>query len=228
MKTVGIIGGLGPETTAEFYLKVVFSCQEKNDEHRPAVLISSVPIPYEIEKDAIEESKGIERFIPHLQKEAQRLEGAGADFLVMPCNSLHVFIEDIRSSVKVPVLSIIEETTKFIKKGGFERVGIISTSLTLQNRLYQDALEKEGITFFEPDPLQQAKLGRIIHNLVNGMQKNADREEIINTVEGFVGKADCVILACTDLQLLIPQHQTLKIFDSMGIFADATVRMMLE
>ncbi len=228
MKTVGIIGGLGPETTAEFYLSIIFSCQELDKNHRPHVLISSVPIPYAIEKDAIEESKGIERFIPYLQEEAQLLEKAGADFIVMPCNSLHVFIEEIRSAVKVPVLSIIEETTAFIKQKGLQKVGIVSTSLTIQNRLYQNAFEKEGIEFHEPDSLQQAKLGKIIHNLVNGMQKNQDREEIIKTIEGFAGKADCVILACTDLQLLMPEHPTLKIFDSMQIFSDATVKMMLE
>ena len=228
MKTVGIIGGLGPETTAEFYLSVVFACQEKDRNHRPAVLISSVPIPYALEKDAIQEGKGIERFIPFLQEEAKRLEKSGSDFIVMPCNSLHIFIEEIRSAVKVPVLSIIEETTKFIKENGFKKVGIVSTSLTIQNRLYQNAFEKEGIAFLEPDPFQQAKLGKIIHNLVTGMQKNQDREEIIKTIEGFVGKADCVILACTDLQLLIPQHPTLRIFDSMQIFSDATVEKMLE
>ena len=97
MKTVGIIGGLGPETTSEFYLDIVFSCQKKDRTARPPILISSVPMPYQIEEDAIEKNIGIERISPFLLTEAKRLEKAGADFIVMPCNSLHVFIEEIRT-----------------------------------------------------------------------------------------------------------------------------------
>ena len=116
MKTVGIIGGLGPETTAEFYLDIVFSCQKRSRTARPSVIIASVPLPFKIEDDLIMHNTGSERYIPFLVREAKRLEKAGADFLVMPCNSLHVFIEDIKKAVKIPVLSIIEETVKFMKK----------------------------------------------------------------------------------------------------------------
>src|SRR3989344_3608045 len=104
MKSVGIIGGLGPETTSEFYLDVVFSCFKKDKTARPSIVIASVPLPYQIEEDLIMRSEGAERYIPFLITEAQRLEKSGMDFIVMPCNSLHVFIEQIRSSVKVPVL----------------------------------------------------------------------------------------------------------------------------
>ena len=116
MKTVGIIGGLGPETTSEFYLDIVFSSYKKTKKSRPGIIISSVPLPYQIEEDLIVSNKGSDRYIPFLVKEAKRLERAGSDFIVMPCNSLHVFIEEIRNAVKIPVLSIIEETVKFLKK----------------------------------------------------------------------------------------------------------------
>jgi aspartate/glutamate racemase len=68
MKTVGIIGGLGPETTAEFYLDIVFSCQKKDKTARPAILISSVPLPYQIEEDAIVKNFGIARCLPFLTR----------------------------------------------------------------------------------------------------------------------------------------------------------------
>src|SRR3989344_6805744 len=119
MKTVGIIGGLGPETTSEFYLNIVFSYHKKTKKARPAVIIASVPLPYKIEEDLITKNKGSERYIPFLVNEAKRLEKAGADFIVMPCNSLHVFIKDVRNAVKIPVLSIVEETVKFLKKNNF-------------------------------------------------------------------------------------------------------------
>lgn len=228
MKTVGIIGGLGPETTAEFYLDIVFSCQKKNQEHRPGIIISSVPLPYELEQDAIEKNIGIERIGEFLVREAQRLEKAGADFIVMPCNSLHIFIEDIRTAVDVPLLSIVEETVKFMKTEGFTKVGIVSTSATIQNKLYETAFAQNEIEYLMPNDFQQAKMGKIIFNLVNGRQENKDRDELLSIIDSFSRKqVECVALACTDLQLLIPKHPSLKIFDTLKILADATVREML-
>lgn len=229
MKTVGIIGGLGPETTSEFYLDIIFGTYKQDKEQRPGVIISSVPLPYQIEADLIERNEGSERYIPYLTKEAQRLEEAGVDFLVMPCNSLHVFIEEIRESVSIPVLSIVEETVKFVKEKGYKRVGIISTSATIQNKLYENAFKDAGIAYETPDDFQQAKMGKIILNLVTGQQRNEDREEIIKIIDTFDTKdVDCVALACTDLQLLIPKHEILPVFDTMKILADATVREILK
>lgn len=228
MKIVGIIGGLGPETTAEFYLDIVFSCQKKDRTTRPPVIISSVPLPYNIEEDAIMKNIGIERCLPFLVEEAKRLEKAGANFIVMPCNSLHVFIEDIRKSVSIPVLSIVEETVKFLKDNNFNKVGIVSTSATIRNKLYENAFEKNSILYETPNDFQQAKMGKFILNLVTGQQNNKDREELITIINDFEEKkVDCVVLACTDLQLLIPKHQTLKIFDTMKILADVTVKNIL-
>ena len=229
MKTVGIIGGLGPETTAEFYLDLIFSCQKKDRTHRPLILIASVPLPYAIEEDAISKNIGIERCLPFLITEAKRLEKSGADFIVMPCNSLHIFIKEIRNAVKIPVLSIVEETVKFLKKNKFKKVGIVSTSATIKNKLYENAFKENKIGYETPDDFQQAKMGKFILNLVNGMQNNKDREELIKIINDFENKKiDCVILACTDLQLLIPKLPTLKIFDTMKILTDATVEKILK
>lgn len=229
MKTVGIIGGLGPETTSEFYLDLVFSCAKKDKTARPPIIISSVPLPYQIEEDLILRSEGMERYIPYLTAETQRLEKAGADFIVMPCNSLHVFIKQIRDSVNIPVLSIVEETVKFLKREKMNKVGIVSTSATIKNKLYENAFAENGIEYVVPNELQQARMGKFILNLVVGQQKNRDREELISIINDFEDKElDCVILACTDLQLLIPQHPKLKIFDTMKVFADATVQEIIK
>lgn len=229
MKTVGIIGGLGPETTSEFYLDIVFSCYKKTKEARPGIIIDSVPLPYQIEEDLITKNVGSERYVSFLVNEAKRLEKAGADFLVMPCNSLHVFIEEIRNAVDIPVLSIVEETVKFLKKNNLNKVGIVSTSATIQNKLYETAFEQNDIAYVTPNAFQQAKMGKFILNLVIGQQKNRDREDLIQIINDFEKKdVDCVALACTDLQLLIPKHPRLKIFDTMKIFADATVEEILK
>ncbi len=228
MKTVGIIGGLGPGTTAEFYLDVSFACQDRERTTRPPILIYSVPISYAMEEDAIARGTGEERLIPLLRDAATRLERAGADFLVMPCNSLHAFMNDLRSAVKIPVLSIVEETTKFLQGAGITTVGLISTRITLERKLYENVFAAHGIAQVTPNDFQQANIGKIIHNLVSNRHSNTDREALLRVIDDFETKGvQYVILACTDLQLLLPQHPRLKIFDSMKIFADATVREIL-
>jgi aspartate racemase len=228
MKTAGIIGGLGPETTSEFYLEVVFGCYQVDKTSRPPMLIWNVPLLYEIEGDLITKGTGEERYIPYLVDAAQRLEKGGADFLVMPCNSLHVFIDEIRQAVKIPVLSIVEETATFLKAKNISEVGLVSTAVTLKHELYQTALDAAGIKQVMPDGFQQAKVGKMINNLVLNRHDNKDREELIKLVNDFEAKSvEHVILACTDLQLLIPSHPNLKIYDTMKILADATVRNIL-
>ncbi len=97
------------------------------------------------------------------------------------------------------------------------------------NLEYENAFAENNIEYITPDEFQQAKMGKFILNLVTGQQKNKDREELISIINDFEGKElDCVVLACTDLQLLIPHHPTIKIFDTMKIFADATVHSILE
>ncbi len=229
MKSVGVIGGLGPETTAEFYLEVIFQCQKRDDKQRPLIVISSVPLLFEIERDLIESNTGKERYIPFLIEEAKRLEKSGVDFLVMPCNSLHVFINEIRSAVSIPVLSIVEETAKYLKKQGFGKVGLISTSATVANNVYESKLRDEGIEYVTPDDLQRAKMDKIIQRLINGQHLNQDRELILEVVKGLSTQdVDSVALACTDLQLLLPSSSEVPIFDTMKVLAESTVDTILS
>lgn len=224
MKSVGIIGGVGPETTAEFYLEVVFGCQKLDLDQRPLVVVSSVPLLFEIERDLIISNKGKERYIPFLVSEAQRLEKSGVDFIVMPCNSLHVFIEEIRQAVNIPVLSIVEETISYLKANEFSKIGLISTSATVANHVYETKLLEAGIEFATPDDLQKAKMDKIIQRLIEGQHLNNDRENILAVAHDLAKQnVDCIALACTDLQLLLPSSDKVPIFDTMKLLADATV-----
>ena len=235
IKSVGIIGGLGAESTAEFYLKIVFGCQKANLKSRPQIVISNVPLPLEVERDFIEKNEGIERYIPFLTAEAKRLEKSGVNFLVVPCNSVHVFIEEIRNSVNIPVLSIIEETAKYIKKNKFEKVGIVSTSVTVKEHIYEDIFKKESISFVVPNELQLAELNKIIHNIVNGIHLNKDREMMMFVIKDLKEQgADAISLACTDLQMLLPSENEILvydefvIFDTMKVLANATVSEIIN
>lgn len=229
MKSVGVIGGLGPETTSEFYLKVIFQCQRQNSLQRPLIVISSVPLLFEIERDLIEHNTGKERYIPFLVDEAKRLEKSGVDFIVMPCNSLHVFIEDIRQAVNIPVLSIVEETVTYLLENKMSKVGLISTSATIANSVYETKLLENNIAFETPNDLQKAKMDKIIQRLVEGQHLNSDRDLIMQVVDDLVKSGvDGVALACTDLQLLLPKSDAVHIFDTMDVLAQATTKHILS
>jgi len=229
MKIVGIIGGLGPETTSEFYLELIFSCKQLNKVNYPHILINSIALPFDIEKNAIAEGVGEEKCLPYLIDAAKSLEKASADFLVLPCNSLHVFIKEIRNAVNIPILSILEETSKFLKEQKINKVGIVATPITIRNELYKKSLKQNQIKQIIPNNLQQAKIGKLIHNLVSNRYGNKDREVLIKIVKDFAnGKVEHVILACTDLQLLMPQNNGIKIYDTMKILADATVKNIIK
>jgi len=227
MKIAGIIGGFGPQTTARFYEAVFFSCQRSNPIVKPHILISSVPLPFQIENTAILKNEGVEDYLPYLITEAQRLEKAGADFIAMPCNSLHIHYEAIRSSVNIPMLSIIHETAAFLAQKDFSHVGILSTAMTAQHRLYEKVLADYGILCETPDDSQQHMLNQIVFHLVNAKGNKHDRDQILEIMHSFVD-IECILLACTDLQLLDLVLPDLPIVDTTQILVSSTVRYILE
>ena len=228
MKTVGIIGGLGPQTSAEFGLEVINLCLKKNKKQRPPILSWNVPMPIKVERDLIRKNIGEKRYLSFLIKAAKTLEKAGPDFLVLPCNSMHIFIEEIRDSVKIPMLSIVDETLLFIKKRKISKVGILATSTTIKKNLFQKRLKAIGVKTVIPDKRQQKKIDKIIHNLVMGEQNPEDKIIIDQIIESMKIKGiRNIILACTDLQLIIKERLDVLIFDTMQILAKATANKIL-
>src|SRR3989344_7524828 len=177
MKTVGIIGGLGPQTSAEFGLEVINLCLKKNKKQSPPILSWNVPMPIKVERDLIRKNIGEKRYLSFLIKAAKTLEKAGPDFLVLPCNSMHIFIEEIRKSVSIPIVSIVDETILEIKKRKISKVGILATSTTISKDLFQTKLQKKGIKVITPNSNQQKKIDRLIYNLV--MDKQTPKNQIV-------------------------------------------------
>lgn len=230
MKTVGIIGGLGPKTTAKFYLELISLCQKKSDTiARPSILILSVPIPYRVERKEILNGVVEEGTKSLLVDAAQKLEKIGADFLVMPCNSLHIFIENIRKSVNIPVLSIVEETVKFLRSKNVSTVGVLSTLVTKKKKLYETSLPASGIKCVLPSDQEQKRINAIILNLILGKYGDLERRGLTRIINCFSERGvKNIVLACTDLQLLAPDGSRVKIYDTMKILAAATAKEMFR
>lgn len=229
MKTVGIIGGLGPETTSEFYLRIISLCHQKNKIARPPILMWSIPLSYQVEEDLITKAIGEERYIPYLVEAAQRLESGGADFIVIPCNSVHVFINEVRAAVTIPVLSIVEESVTALKSKDITQVGLLATKTTIQRNLYGEKLAANGIVVAHINDLQQEKIGEIINRLVLKQENETDRTELIDMINNFVSQGVTnILLACTDLQLLVPQVEGVQVLDTMEILAEVTANKILS
>lgn len=227
MKTVGILGGLGPETTANFYLYIISEAQRKAGSHRPNILIDNLPIPYALEEAALLHGKNIADYLPHLTTHAKKLEEAGADFIVMPCNTLHRFENEIKDAISVPFISIVDVVESYIAQSPDKEVGLIGTGITLEAGFYQSRFKKIGIECLVPNDFQQVRIAKMIHGLVTGKYANNQRQVLINIIEEFAEQGIThSLLACTDLQALIPHHPSMKIVDTMQLLADEVVRQL--
>lgn len=226
MKTVGIIGGFGPETTANFFMQII-SLWPKEQSQRPEVLLWNAPVILRDEKELLLNNKIAKSFLPMLINGARKLEKSGADFLVMPCNTLHIFIEDIRVAVDIPVLSIVETTAEFLGRSGVKKVGILATGTTLKSRMFDQELRKFNVNLVTPDQIDQDKLGKIVHSLVLNQDKKLAKNELSLILKKFKEvDVENVVLACTDLHLAINKSPGLTIHDTTSILASATVKQI--
>ena len=229
MKTVGIIGGFGPETTAKFLMLLISLWQKKNQNTRPEILLWNAPVDNKIEQEFILTGKNVRKLLPLVISGARKLEAGGADFLVLPCNSLHIFMKNIRTSVGIPVLSIVEETTKFVAGKKIGRVGLLGTKATIKSGIFNSQFRKHHISILIPEAGEQTSLNAVIHNLVRGRKTNRDARAVSRLVKRMVkdGTGN-IILACTDLQLLALKQKRANLIDTLEVLAKATVEKMGE
>ncbi len=227
MKILGILGGLGPQTSARFYLDVVSLFKKSGMTERPPILMWNIPLSYEIEKRFITTGKGIEQYRTLLIEGAKILEKGGADFIVIPCNSVHILINEVRSAVSIPVLSIIEETVTFLLKKNTTQIGILATTPTLQSCLYQIPLEQKNIQVYLPDQSDQSTLDDLIKKLAGG-ESITEGQEILSSISQRLRKKGVtrILLACTDLQLLMVEDIKGCVYDTEKILVRSLVKLL--
>jgi aspartate racemase len=225
-KIVGILGGMGPEATADFFSKVItLTPARKEQEHLRIIIDNNPKIP--VRTDAIL-NKG-ESPVPLLIKTAKNLEKAGADFIVIPCNTAHYYYEDLVKEISVPVLHIIREVVHAVQSSlpRCQKVGLLATSGTVASRLYQTEFQKVGVNVIAPDPENQTKVMEAIHQIKSGRSKERARETMLAIGNGLIarGKAQAIVLGCTDIPLVIRKGDfSVPVFDSNWVLAEATVK----
>ncbi|MFC1635282.1 aspartate/glutamate racemase family protein [Planctomycetota bacterium] len=228
-KTIGILGGMGPHSSAVFYLDVIDEYL-KYENARPSILFWNVPLNLEKEKMFIENGEFKDYFLDKLIDGANHLKEGKADFVTIPCNTVHIFFSKLEQQVDIKFLSIIKETTEYLVKEKVKKILLLATSTTIKNKLYSKALEEAGIEVYIPDEDDQLKIDGTIVNLVNRKETINDKEVLDEIIDKFKTKGvPNLLLACTDLQAIVKQENyQMRVYDSMKILVSATVKQAIR
>ena len=195
------------------------------DTDYPSLVLYSLPLTGFDETGIVDEDLVLQQ----LEEGIQILEQAQCDFIVIPCNSVHIFINEVRASVHIPVLSIVDETVRLLESKGVKEVGLLATTTTVQKNLYQSQLQDKGITTHLLARSNQELIGTVINRLVLGQETEEDKAVLLSMIKDFTEKGiSNILLACTDLQLLVPQIDNAEILDTMEILAQATAKEIMS
>jgi aspartate racemase len=233
MKIAGVIGGMGPGTSADFYKDVNALAEQQGRETRPELFLWNVPLNYAVEQELLTHQRGIEKYTPHLIDGAKKLERAGADFIAVPCNTVHELYDQFSAEVEIPVLHIVGEIVNHLKGRDIGSVALLATGQTIGSKLYQNFLDEAGIDYEIPSETDQTRLDNIVAGLVTaeGAATSGTGSEnawLNAMVDDYASRTGAVVLGCTDFHIMLNNPDPEKIVDSMHILAEATVANIYE
>jgi aspartate racemase len=219
-QTIGIIGGMGPESTALLYREIITSFQRRFgaylDADFPEMLIHNLPIP-DI-TSGIEEEVKVKAL---LSTSASFLERSGATLIAFPCNSLNYFVDYLSEQTSVPIVSIVEETGREIRKRGVQEVLLLSTTTTFDKGLYHRYLGDTTIV----RPPDYDKIQDVIVRTLRG---ECPKKQFIDMLEQDFAKHENIVIGCTDLSLLVEKHEDPRLIDSLQCLSEAVVARAIQ
>jgi aspartate racemase len=226
--TIGILGGMSPESTAEYYLLLVRSYRERYGDHGyPPIIIYSVSFqPY---IDWPEQGRW-DLVAQGLSEAATRLVQAGAELLVIATNTMHKVVGEVQASVEVPIINLLDVVSEHVLARGMETVGLLGTKFTMEQTFYADALADKGIHVLVPSAADRDFVNEVIYKeLVAGQMVDSSRREYQRIIQSLVRDgAQGVILGCTEIPLLISDSDVeVPLFDTTRIHAEAALTASL-
>lgn len=221
-KILGVLGGMGPQASIRFYDLLIKASMEfhkaKKNSDYPHILLSNLPVP-----DLIRSKRAQKKTIDMAKKEVHLLEKAGAELLVMSCNTMHLYLPNIHSGDSSHFLSIVDAVLKRVQKRKHRIVGLLGTKTTLHSKMYTGPLESNGIEVLLPNKKDESLIVRIIYAVIAGTFSAKDKESLNKVIEKFQQKgATAVILGCTELPLVLLDQKVpgVEIIDSLKILAE--------
>jgi len=227
MKILGVIGGLGPETGCTFCLNINNKFKRLTNV-QPHILLDNLPISQEAETRLINGGASQEH-LKLLQESIRRLNKLNTDAIVITCNTVHIFINELRQQSKTPILSIIEETAKECKKQKLTKVGLLASTKTIKEGLHSKELKKNNIEVISPGEEDQKFISECIVRIINNKTTEKDEKKIMKIILKLKNKgAQAVILGCTDLPLLTAKLKLdLPVINTTSILEDAAIKTLL-
>ena len=231
MKIIGIIGGIGPESTIEYYRLILsFYREQKRDGNNPSILINSINIKLMLDLIGANE---LEEATRYLTDEVERLAKAGAQFAIIAANTPHIIFDEIQAGSPIPLISIVEETRKHAVSLGLRRVALFGTTFTMQGGFYEKVFDKEAIAIITPSVDEQNYIHeKYMSELVNGVVLNETKEELLRIVARLKKDENIqgLILGGTELSLILRDGDDREIpfLDTTRIHAESIVRELMK
>ncbi len=228
-RTIGILGGMGPLATADLYTKIIRATPARTDQEHVPVMIHADPTVPDRTAALLH---GGEDPLPWLIHGAENLARAGADFVVIPCNTAHAFLDEIRAACPIPIVDMIDESAGAVAalSGHITQAGILATSGTVAANLYQTALGRHGLQPRVPDDAHQALVMETIVQVKAGTI-DAHTVDPVLRAAGWLeeGGAGALLAACTELPVVLHQNLVhVPLIDPTDVLAHAAVRLATD
>ncbi len=220
-KRIGILGGMSPESTAEFYdLLAKKHYEQHHDYAYPEIIIFSVDFAHMIQ---LQEEGNRQKYATALMQSIKSLEQAGAELIVIASNTPHMVFDLLKTETKVRLLGIPECVVSKAKTLGLKKLLLLGTKFTMQATFYHEAFEDSTIEIIVPSDTEKVEVNRIVYDeLVVGDFREDSKRKLLDVINSY--EIDGVILGCTELPLIIkPGDTPLTLLDTTNIYADSTL-----
>ena len=230
MKTVGIIGGIGPESTVVYYRGIIAGYRRhRPDGSYPSIVLNSISVSKLLH---LMESDRLSEIVDYLVDELHRLARAGANFGIIAANTPHIVFADVQRRSPISLISIVEATCAEAKKRGIRTAGLLGTRFTMQASFYPDVFSREGITVVVPDQAEQAYIHeKYVGELLADTFLPETRDRLLEIIQRMKEQAQIegVILGGTELPLLLRDDTAsgIPLLDTTQIHVQAVVAELL-
>ncbi|HZP63295.1 MAG TPA: amino acid racemase [Terriglobales bacterium] len=231
MKVLGMIGGVGPESTIDYYRLIQAEYRKrKPDGGYPGIIINSVNLQEMID---LLEANDLPALTRRILEEIGKLVRAEADFGLLSSNTPHIVFDDIQKQSPIPLISIVETTCQEAKSLALKKIGLFGSGFTMRARFYPDVFAREGIALVMPNPEEQNYIHRkYMDEFVKGIFRPEVRDELIKIVDRLKGREgiDGLILGGTELPLILRDSDGCGIpfLDTTQIHVNAAVAELLS
>lgn len=202
MKTLGLVGGLGPESTIDYYRRILDGCRKASYRRSPSIVIDSL----DVQRGLYLSGNDRAGLIEYLMGSIGRLCGAGVDFIAIAANTPHLVFDELVSQTPIPIISIVESCALEAKRLDLERVLLLGTRFTMEAEFYPRTFERFGIDVIAPSDADRTWAhDRYVNELLNGHFKDEFRDEFVELItrERDTHGIDAVVLGGTELTILL-------------------------